>query len=295
MLKSCRPISEHAIAQNVFIKIMTFTKAGDRNLFHKHAYDHLTVLSAGALEIRCDGQVGRFRAPHLFLTPKDGVHQFIALEDETIVSCIHAIRDPSSGDEIVPNEASPAQINNILTKRSEAVAAEVAARKADANGGLGDGYLSPGDSWQPDSKGWCASNASAALCANTLVSIHVLTEKESQKVLVTQMFDRVAYLSVGALQVISARESQTYHAPHVLVVPAGQAVTIESLSNYSILVEIQPLRGEDKQPDQIPAEITLEYASQELSRVLAQIEEQTTVIIPGRVNDNPSLDADFMP
>ena len=164
---ACRPVSQSAVNDNVFIKAMDFVKAGDRKLFHKHAYDHLTLIIAGALEIRCDGKVGRFRAPHLFMTPKDGVHQFIALEDHTLVSCIHALRDPDKGDDIIPPEIDRDRVTYILWQRNEAVMREIAHRNLLAGRGLSDGYILQGDEWQPDQDGWCASRITEAVCANT--------------------------------------------------------------------------------------------------------------------------------
>ena len=274
----CRPISEHTIAQNVFIKRMIFVHKSDSNLFHKHAYDHLTVLSAGALEIRCDNRVGRFRAPHLFLTPKDGVHQFVALEDQTIVSCIHALRDPDGDNEIVSPKISPKEASRIVSKRHDAVIAEIAARESAQNDFLRVTDINDDAAWQPGLEGWCSSNVREAVCADTLVRLCVLSKMGERRIIQAQSLGRIGYVSLGSVKLDAGNGARTYQAPSVLVIPAGQPLLVTSESDYAVIADIYPLRGRDKRPDAIPPEITLEHASERLERVLAQIEQQTTVV-----------------
>ena len=87
---------------NVFIKQMHFLRAGDREEGHAHLFDHLTLLSTGKLKLIALGKESEFTAPqHIFI--KGGiVHELIALEDDTVVQCIHAIREKGCEDIVDP-------------------------------------------------------------------------------------------------------------------------------------------------------------------------------------------------
>jgi quercetin dioxygenase-like cupin family protein len=74
------PICSTAIAEGLYVRRMFFEKRGDRNDGHAHTYDHVTCLAAGAVRCTVDGVVEDFKAPHLFVTPKDAYHRFEALE-----------------------------------------------------------------------------------------------------------------------------------------------------------------------------------------------------------------------
>jgi quercetin dioxygenase-like cupin family protein len=91
-----------ANAANVYVRIFQFKNAGDTNEGHKHTYDHITYLSRGRIKVFCDGKEYEFEAPFLFITPKDKVHRFEALEDNTEMACIHALR--LKGDDEVATE-----------------------------------------------------------------------------------------------------------------------------------------------------------------------------------------------
>ena len=82
---------------NVFIRMMTFEKAGDVEEGHTHDFDHVTLLSKGSLKVISEGKETIFNAPHMIFIHKDKHHELIALEDGTIACCIHGTRD-DSGD-----------------------------------------------------------------------------------------------------------------------------------------------------------------------------------------------------
>jgi hypothetical protein len=87
---------------NIFIKQMHFLKAGDQEEGHSHLFDHLTLLSSGKLKLTALGKTTEFSAPqHIFI--KAGVvHELEALEDNTVVQCIHGIREKGCDDIVDP-------------------------------------------------------------------------------------------------------------------------------------------------------------------------------------------------
>jgi len=84
---------------NVFCRLMDFKKAGDIEHGHKHTYDHATLVSTGAVRVEVSDDDGNvvstkdFVAPNMVFIHKDKYHKLTALQDNTVCSCIHAIRD----------------------------------------------------------------------------------------------------------------------------------------------------------------------------------------------------------
>jgi len=91
------PLVQLSCVGNVFTRMMHFEKAGDIEQGHSHPFDHTTLLSAGAIRLTLEGVARDFRAPDLLYIQKDKEHQLMALEDNTVVACIHALRD-EAGD-----------------------------------------------------------------------------------------------------------------------------------------------------------------------------------------------------
>lgn len=88
---------------NLFSRMMHFKKAGDTELGHTHQFDHLTLLASGSLKVTVDGNESTFNAPHMIYIHKDKIHELVALEDNTVAYCIHALRDKTTSDIIDPS------------------------------------------------------------------------------------------------------------------------------------------------------------------------------------------------
>lgn len=96
------PLSKFSACANIFCRIMYFEKAGDMNEGHTHQYDHVTLLAHGSVKVRVEDREATFTAPHFIFIDKDKEHQMIALEDNTVACCIHAVRD-GEGNIIEPS------------------------------------------------------------------------------------------------------------------------------------------------------------------------------------------------
>lgn len=70
---------------NIFIKRMYLEKRGYSCFGHSHKHDHISLLAHGAVSM--NGKV--FKAPYFIDVPSGTHHQFIALEDETVLYCVH--------------------------------------------------------------------------------------------------------------------------------------------------------------------------------------------------------------
>ena len=84
------PNPKFSIVANTWVKQMHFVKAGDINEGHKHNFDHQTLLAKGSVKIKVNGEETDFVAPHIIFIGAGHEHEMVALEDDTIVFCIHA-------------------------------------------------------------------------------------------------------------------------------------------------------------------------------------------------------------
>lgn len=83
---------------NVYCRLMNFLKKGDVEEGHSHDYDHGTLLAKGKLLVEKfddDRNVIAskvFTAPTFLFIEKDVAHRLTAMEDNTVATCIHALR-----------------------------------------------------------------------------------------------------------------------------------------------------------------------------------------------------------
>lgn len=103
---------------NLFSRMMHFTKAGDIEHGHTHQFDHLTLLATGALRVTVDGNTTDFKAPHMIYIHKDKNHELVALEDNTVAYCIHALRDGDAVGDILDPSMIPAGVDPMSIAQS---------------------------------------------------------------------------------------------------------------------------------------------------------------------------------
>lgn len=87
---------------NLWSRMMNFEKSGDIEYGHTHQFNHLTLLASGKLQVTVDGIISVFESPHMIYIHKDKKHELMALEDNTVAFCIHAIRGADDGDILDP-------------------------------------------------------------------------------------------------------------------------------------------------------------------------------------------------
>jgi hypothetical protein len=93
---------------NVYTRLMFFKDAGDVEQGHYHTYNHASLLSSGSVlcEILDDNNSvvtsKIFKAPDLIFIAHDSKHKFTSLEPNTVLACIHALRNEA--DDILSPE-----------------------------------------------------------------------------------------------------------------------------------------------------------------------------------------------
>lgn len=101
------PVTAITCVSSVYIRQMEFKKAGDTEQGHSHQFDHQTLLARGSLKITLEGVENVYHAPHVIFIRKDHTHELVALEDNTLAYCIHALRDGTDVCDIIPDDAIP--------------------------------------------------------------------------------------------------------------------------------------------------------------------------------------------
>lgn len=96
---------------NLFSRQMHFQKAGDLEHGHRHQFDHLTLLAKGSLRVTVNGKTTDFTAPHMIYIRAEHEHELVALEDDTVAYCIHALRNGNGIDDIVDPASVPAGVS----------------------------------------------------------------------------------------------------------------------------------------------------------------------------------------
>lgn len=101
------PDTKMICVSNLWVRMMYFEKAGDKNEGHVHNFDHITLLSKGKVKVHVEGETTEFAAPHLIYIAKGKSHYIEALEDGTIASCLHALRTGEREEDIIDPSMIP--------------------------------------------------------------------------------------------------------------------------------------------------------------------------------------------
>lgn len=109
-----QPEIKLGLVANLFSRMMHFKKAGDIEHGHTHQFDHLTLLATGSLRVTVDGESTDFKAPMMIFIHKDKHHELVALEDNTVAYCIHALRENNETNTILDPDSIPEKVKNLL-------------------------------------------------------------------------------------------------------------------------------------------------------------------------------------
>lgn len=109
-----QPYVKIGCVANLFSRMMHFKKAGDVENGHTHPFDHLTLLAAGSLKITMNGKTTDFKAPHMIYIKAEREHELVALEDNTVAYCIHALRNDNTTGDILDPSSIPVGVDPLL-------------------------------------------------------------------------------------------------------------------------------------------------------------------------------------
>jgi len=102
------PETRISCVANVYILMLHFKNKGDIHPGHAHIFDHTTLLSSGSLRVTIAGVASEFKAPQMIYIKANVEHELEALEDNTVASCIHALRDGEGVGDILDPTGVPA-------------------------------------------------------------------------------------------------------------------------------------------------------------------------------------------
>ena len=80
------------------IHLMIFEKSGDVNLGHSHIYSHHSFVGRGRVLVESNGKGVEVGECELIFIPAGIEHTLTALEDNTSVMCLHAVKDDDIGN-----------------------------------------------------------------------------------------------------------------------------------------------------------------------------------------------------
>jgi mannose-6-phosphate isomerase-like protein (cupin superfamily) len=91
----------HHFGGGVYAK-ETHIPAGGLAVQHKHAFDHLSVLASGTVELTVDGETSTVQAPACLTIAAHKEHQVRAMTD-VVWYCVHATNctDPDVVDDVL--------------------------------------------------------------------------------------------------------------------------------------------------------------------------------------------------
>ena len=102
------------LVDNVFVKMMHLAAIGDTHGGHAHVFDHITLLATGSVKMKHDNGEQDFTAPKLIVTPKGITHEFIAITNDVLLCCIHAIRNGDTVEDIAGQDLTEEQAQELL-------------------------------------------------------------------------------------------------------------------------------------------------------------------------------------
>jgi quercetin dioxygenase-like cupin family protein len=108
-----------SIVANCWVKQMKFEKAGHRHKGHSHTFDHQSLLAAGSVECNVNGALSVHTAPTIIYIRAGLAHGFRALEDNTVMYCIHPLRDGERVEDIITPEMVPNGVMPLIIPQIE--------------------------------------------------------------------------------------------------------------------------------------------------------------------------------
>ena len=101
------PIIAVSCVASVYVRHMVFKNIGDIELGHSHQFDHQTLVAKGSINVKANGKETVFTAPHCVFIKAGVEHELTSLEEDTVVYCIHALRDGTDVCDIIPPDSIP--------------------------------------------------------------------------------------------------------------------------------------------------------------------------------------------
>ena len=113
-----QPYVQIGCVANLFSRQMHFKKAGDIEYGHTHPFNHLTLLASGSLQVTVNGKTTVFKAPNMIYIKAEYEHELVALEDNTVAFCIHALRDGNGVDDILDPASIPEGVDPLSLSKA---------------------------------------------------------------------------------------------------------------------------------------------------------------------------------
>jgi quercetin dioxygenase-like cupin family protein len=110
-------LSSISLVANMWVKQMIFEQVGDLHPGHCHTFDHQTLLARGKLELTANGKITEYTAPTIIYIKAGIKHGMMALEDTTVVYCMHPLRGSDQVGDIIDPASIPDGVMPLLQRQ----------------------------------------------------------------------------------------------------------------------------------------------------------------------------------
>lgn len=99
---------KHYTVGGVYVKELVLEKAGDKVLGHRHLFDHLSLLAKGCVKVTVDGMATSYNSPTALNIKAGKHHEIMALTDDCLWYCVHAVPAELRGEDVLDDIVSVA-------------------------------------------------------------------------------------------------------------------------------------------------------------------------------------------
>ena len=99
--------SHMTMVANTWIRQMHFPNAGNYMAGHKHTFNHTTLLAKGKFRVKVNGHITDYTAPQVVIIKAGLEHKIVALEDDSLAYCIHALHHGEKEEDIYDPDQVP--------------------------------------------------------------------------------------------------------------------------------------------------------------------------------------------
>lgn len=92
---------QHYVAGGVYVKQLILASAGDTVLGHAHAFDHLSLLAKGVVDVEVEGVNTRYTAPTAVNVKAGLRHQIRAVVPDCLWYCVHSVPEELRGEALL--------------------------------------------------------------------------------------------------------------------------------------------------------------------------------------------------
>jgi hypothetical protein len=109
-----KPKTESRYADNIYTRMSVFEKAGDETGSATYVYDRVILVTHGTVTVEYGDKTTTAHSPSIVITPSGVVQKITALEDDSIIFSIHAVRNGQNANDVVDPEITAEEARQLI-------------------------------------------------------------------------------------------------------------------------------------------------------------------------------------